>query len=329
QPDSYQLVVTARYRELTSTESVAFAITLSGESRLIIRLFDLGENESGGGGDAILITDSSSAGMRHALVDAGPAGVGGSDVNLVRRELDALGVDTLVAMVLSHAHSDHFGGMAPVLQNQVVERFYANGQVRNFSAYTALITEAQIRANTYVEPAAVTELPLGFGADPATLAIIPPLTTFLGDANADASEINEGSIGTEVVKGAFRMFLTGDGEVLANLRWRTSYGSRSGPLTALKVGHHGANDAVFDNGFNGSSAWLAHTAPELAVITANGTTHPRINATTALLNVPALEVFCTHVHGDITIRVGDQGMYMVTVEKNEGQSCTPGRDATT
>ncbi len=125
------------------------------------------------------------------------------------------------------------------------------------------------------------------------------------------------------------MFLTGDGEVLANQRWRTGFGTRTGPVTALKMGHHGANDAVFDNGFNGSSAWLAHSAPALAVISANGTTHPRINATTALLTVSGLTVYCTHVHGDITIRVGEQGMYTVTVEKNEGQPCTPGRDATT
>jgi beta-lactamase superfamily II metal-dependent hydrolase len=329
QAGDHLLVVTARLGEITSTASVAFTITLSGETRLIIRLLDLGENESGGGGDAILLTDSSSAGQRHALVDAGPAGVGGSDVTLVRRALDALGVDTLVAMVLSHAHSDHFGGVAPVLQTRVVERFYANGQVRNYSAYNALITEAQLRADTYVEPSVVTEVELGFGTDATALAIIPPLMTFLANANADASEINEGSIGTEVVKGSFRMFLTGDGEVLANQRWRSGYGTRSGPVTALKVGHHGANDAVFDDGFSGSSAWLTHTAPELAVITANGTTHPRINATTALLNVPGLTVYCTHVHGDVTIRVGDQGTFTVTVEKNGGQSCTPGRDATT
>ncbi len=328
-PDDYRLQVTARDGELTSAASVAFTITLAGETRLIVRLFDLGANESGGGGDAILLTDSSSAGMRHALVDAGPAGPGGGDVSLVRRRLDSLGVDTLEALVLTHAHSDHFGGMSPVLQAVVVERFYANGQVRDFAAYNAVITEARQRAGAYLEPSAVAELTLGFGPAATVLAVVPPLATYLADPSADASAINEGSLGTQVVKGGFRMFLAGDGEVEANQRWRTGYGTRTGPVRVLKVGHHGANDAVFNNGFSGASDWLDHTEPEIAVISANGTTHPRVNAVAALLARPGLGVYCTNVHGDITVRVGDAGAFTVSVEKNEGQPCAAGSEATT
>ncbi len=125
-----------------------------------------------------------------------------------------------------------------------------------------------------------------------------------------------------------RLFFTGDGEVAANQRWRTQFAGRTGSVTVLKVGHHGANDAVFDNGFNGTSSWLTHSAPEVAVISANGVTHPRVNAIDRLLGLPQTRTYCTNVHGDIEIRIGERGGLLVTVERNASSDCVPGSDAT-
>jgi competence protein ComEC len=328
-PGSYTLVVTARNGSATASETVAFTIELSGSSRLIVRVFDLGPNEAGGGGDALLLTDSSGAGLRHALIDAGPAGVDGVDAGFVGRRLAALGVDTLEALVLTHAHSDHFGGMGNILQDVVVRRFFYNAQVRDFAAYNQIIALANQLADTVIVPDAVVEVVLGFGPGATQLRVLTPHPTFLGNASASSSQINDGSLGTEVAKGTFRLFLAGDGEVAANQRWRTAFGSATADLTALKVGHHGANDAVFDDGFSGPSAWLAHTAPEVALLSANGTTHPRQNAIAALLAVPGLETWCTSTHGNIEVRVGAAGQYVTTVEQNAAELCAPGTEATT
>lgn len=328
-PGDYTLAVTARNGDATSSLIIRFAIALAGDTRLIIRLFDLGANDAGGGGDAILLTDSSSAGQRHVLVDAGPAGVGGSDPGFVARRLAALAVDTLEALLLSHAHGDHFDGMPAVLGQVVVRRFIYNGQVRNFSAYASVLALAGSRADTVIVPGAALPLTVGLGGSAAVLTVLPPLTSYLADGNADASQINEGSLGAELAKGPFRMFLTGDGEVQANARWRTSFATRSGAVDVLKVGHHGANDAVFDNGFNGASTWLQHTMPAIAVISANGTSHPRVNALGRLLGEPATATYCTSVHGDIEIRVSETGAYAVRVERNMEADCMPGADAGT
>jgi beta-lactamase superfamily II metal-dependent hydrolase len=328
-PGAYTLTVSARNGTATASQTVQFTIELSGSSRLIIRLFNLGPNEAGGGGDAVLLTDSSGAGQRHVMIDAGPAGVDGSDPGLVARRLAALGVDTLEALVLTHAHSDHFGGMGSVLQSVVVRRFFYNAQARSFAAYNQVIALANQLADTVIVPDAAVELDVGFGAGATQLSVLTPLATFLSDVNAGSSEINEGSLGSRVVKGAFRLFLAGDGEVAANQRWRTAFGAVTQNLTALKVGHHGANDAVFDNGFNGLSAWLTHTSPELALITANGTTHPRRNAITMLLGMTGLTTYCTSTHGDIEVRVNDAGQYVAEVERNASSDCAPGSDATT
>ena len=159
------------------------------------------------------------------------------------------------------------------------------------------------------------------------ISVVPPLPTHLTNGDADGRELNEGSLGTALTRGSFRMFFTGDGEVAANQRWRTQFASVTGSLTALKVGHHGANDAVFDNGSSGASTWLGHTDPELQVITANGTSHPRIRATNLLLGRGNAETYCTNVHGDIEIRVDVGGAYVVRVERNAGMNCVPGVDA--
>lgn len=329
-PGAHVLLVTARAGALTSTRELRFTIAAQGGT-LIIRMLNLGANASGGGGDAILITDSSAAGMTHGLVDAGPAGANASDPGYVARRLAGLRVDSLAFLLLTHAHSDHFDGMPAVLTALRPKRFIYNGQVRNYSAYNALVSQARARADSTITLSGSAVYTLRFRTDTAAarFTVIPPLPTYVGADPDSSSLINEGSLGAELRQGSFRMFFTGDGEVAANERWRTQYAAYSGGVTVLKAGHHGANDAIFDNGSFGTSAWLAHTSPAVVVISANGTTHPRERALTAILERTNRRTYCTNVHGTIEIRVSASGSYTVTVEKNAGSDCVKGSEATT
>ena len=153
--------------------------------------------------------------------------------------------------------------------------------------------------------------------------MLPPLGDHVDDDTNDGSDLNDESLGTALTTGAFRMFFTGDGEVDANLRWRTQFDALTRNVTALKVGHHGGNDAVFDPASSSSSPWLTHTDAELQIISANGTTHPLPRALSALRGQTA-ETYCTNVHGDIEIRVNPDGDWVVDVERNAGMDCVPG-----
>lgn len=327
-PNDYELQVTARSGTATSNQTVRFKLRFAGTSLLIIRLLDLGDNGPGGG-DAILLTDSTAAGMRHALVDAGPGGSGGdaNDPEYVRRRLAQLGVTRLDFVQLTHAHSDHFGGLSAVVNAIPTDRFVYNGQVRNLSSYNSAVNAARNRASATLVPTDTVKP--AFGYQPGTVVFVHPLSTYLASDPNDGGPINEGSIGTAIRRGTFQMFLTGDGEVEANQRWRTQFASLTRDLEVLKVGHHGANNAIFDNGFSGASTWLQHTSPEVMVISANGSSHPRINALNAMLGRPQTETYCTSVHGEITIRVADSGQYTVTPQRNAPLDCVAGSDATT
>jgi competence protein ComEC len=291
-------------------------------------MINLGTRGEDAPGDAIVITDSSAAGMVHVLVDAGPGLTANSNA-YVAQQLSALGVDTLQIAILTHAHGDHYLGMPSVLTTQKVKQFVYNGQVRTLASYTNMLAQAQISADSFIKVTTRREYDLGYSTQPAHFSILPPLPTYLNTDTSDGDLLNEGSVGARLELGTFDMFFTGDSEVEATARWRTTFANDSRDVTVLKVGHHGANNAIFDNGFNGTSTWLDHTSPTVSIISANGTSHPRLNALARLLGQPDNRTYCTNVHGMITLRVTRTGSYTVTVEKNAEMNCKAGSTATT
>lgn len=328
EPGQYTLVVDARNGLATASRTVDFTMEASGggSSVLIVRIIDLGQADaeiSGGGGDAILLTDSSSFGMVHALVDAGGGEAPGDDERFVLDRLQQLGVDSLAFLQLSHAHSDHFAGMDELLTAIEVDRFVYNGQVRDLSFYNDVLAAADANAQTVVELDGLLGVSLGIGQAQTAVTMLPPLPTYLDNPDASGDELNEGSIGTLLERGFFTMFLAGDGEFEATDRWRLSFAEQTGELDVLKVGHHGANNAT-------SAVWLSHASPEIAIISANGVSHPREGALDRLESLQGLnELYCTNTHGDVVIRVDAAGSYEVSVERNADQPCQAGSEATT
>lgn len=307
-----------------------------GDRTLILRMLDLGPGGLGGGGNAILLTDSSAVGQAHALVDGGPHGDTDEEIDhhFVARRLASLGVDTLELVQMSHAHADHFGALIPVLDSLHVEIFAHNGQVRrsDFALHGAVLDRAQNRADSVVVPDSPWEHELGS----ARVVFLPPLPDYLdqdlgGGGPEDHRELNEGSLGTFVEAAGVRIFLAADGEDEAGRRWRTRFPEHTGDVDILKVGHHGANNAVFDDRFGAadrSSAWLEHTDPSVVLVSANGRSHPRRRALERLEEVPGSEIHCTPVHGRVEVRISADG-WEVERERGHEEECRPGSEADT
>src|SRR3989442_1826355 len=89
---------------------------------LLVRVLDVSGARIGG--DAILVTDSGPDRARHVLIDASDRG--DAVVTLLRR----FRVDTLAAVILSHPHADHYGGLHDVLRRFPVRAFAYGGPPR-------------------------------------------------------------------------------------------------------------------------------------------------------------------------------------------------------
>jgi competence protein ComEC len=234
------------------------------DAALSVRVLDVGQ------GDAILLDPPAGAPV---LVDAGPPGSGLAD------RLRELGVESLAAVVITHAQSDHAGGLPELLEAVPTARLYhgvpdpglrraaiAGGAVPVRLAEGGEIASGSLRLTAIWPPAELTGAPL---EDPNRLSLV---------LVAEWLHLS--------------LLLTGDAEAEAA-------GLEPGPVDVLKVAHHGSEDA-------GLGTLLERAVPELAVISVgeNPYGHPTPE-TLAELRERRVPTLRTDDDGEIAI-VADQ-----------------------
>ena len=238
-----------------------------------------------GQGDSILIQDGAHA----VLVDTGPG-------DAVASALSRQGVLSLDAVLLTHQHDDHAGGV-PSLVGKV-------------SVGTLLVPEGQGEAlGTGVEEAIdelgcdLQEVTAGdrIGVGRFDLTILWPMEPEDGDEN-DESMVAR----LDYAEGEERLsaLLTGDAEsdVLGELERMGEVGD----LDLLKVGHHGSSASVTPETADALQA-------EVAVASAgegNGYGHPKPDCVETLEESGSL-FLCTKDVGDVEVRPGSDGPQVV------------------
>lgn len=266
---------------------------------LLVRVLDVSDARIGG--DAILITDSSAGCARHVLVDASDHGP------TVTRWLALYGVDTLAALVLSHAHADHYGGMPDVLAAVPVRAFIYGGTPRTTRSYRELLGEVGTRGIPVVTAdSGLRTITVATGRDTFRLELLPPpleCRRLRADAGVD---INNCSLGVRLVRGDFAMLLPGDAQAAELQWWLRRYRSRL-RAAVLKAGHHGSSNAT-------TSEWLNAVRPRAVVISANGRQHP-FASVLRQLGRRAIPVYCTADDGTITIRVPRDGSWKIVPQR--------------
>ena len=284
---------------------------------LVVRVLDVGQ------GDAILIQNGGST----VLVDGGP------DRRALARWLDVLEVpDTIDAVILTHAHGDHFEGLRELFSSRrrmVVRAFWSNGDRPPNLDFTGLpdTLAAHARARTTIvrdtdDPCAdgqavVCTIQLEGGAK---LHIMRPMS------EAQTLDENNRSPALKLVgpdSASFTMWLAGDAEHDA-IRWfQTAAGYRRSPgmhADVLKANHHGSCDGVSD-------LYLDVVRPSLVVVSLGavndyGHMHAQAKATYARHGIPW---YRTDQNGTITLRSPGTpgGGYTVTVERGAPNAIGP------
>jgi competence protein ComEC len=205
-----------------------------------------------GQGDSLLLITPDG---KTLLIDAGGPTGGGSQgpggnfeigEDVVSPVLWSRNIRRLDAIALSHAHSDHMGGMPSLLRN-FRPRVLWVGTNPDIPAYQALMEEAR-RLDIPIEAMAAGS---SFAFGNAQVDVLAPSPDYMPGASAG----NDDSLVLHVAYGKTSVLLEGDAEAPSERQMLSE------PLHAdlLKVGHHGSRTST-------TSRFLAEVAPTWAVI---------------------------------------------------------------
>lgn len=273
---------------------------------LTLHLLDVGQ------GDAAAIR---TPGGNWVLVDAGPrTRRHDAGRQVVAPFLERQGARRLAAVVVSHAHADHLGGLPAVTRRVPADLVLEPAAATDDSAYLAWLgdlaaTGARWRAGRPGDR---------FLLDGVTFRLVHPAAGWAGWGE----DLNEDSLVLLVEYGGFRAVFAGD----IGHRAEAALAGRIGQADLLKVGHHGSRGSS-------AEAWLDELAPCAAVISVgrgNRYGHPAPEAVRRLQG-RAASVWRTDRHGTVTVATDGQRMTVragrggaqATYSTEATDSCSP------
>lgn len=202
---------------------------------LIVHFIDVGQ------ADCALLE----CGGQYMLIDGGNR----EDGQLVVSYLEQQGVEELEAVVCTHAHEDHVGGLPSVLAVYPTKAVYAPTKTYASKVFDDFLYYTDQQGLGVILPAPGDTMTLGS----ARVTVLGPVKTY--------AETNDTSIVLRLDFGQTSFLFTGDMEVAAENDMLDYWENRPGMLDAdvLKVGHHGSNTST---GYR----FLYEVSPEYGVI---------------------------------------------------------------
>ncbi|MFQ5568715.1 MAG: DNA internalization-related competence protein ComEC/Rec2, partial [Rhodothermales bacterium] len=190
---------------------------------LEVIFFDVGH------GDATLVSLPNGryllidAGARNRFVDQG--------AQTLLPHLERLGIRHLDAVVVTHPHNDHLGGLPTLLQAVPIRRVLHNGQPVSSALYTETMLLLDSLAVSHRGVSAGDTLDL----DPSVqIQVLAPASPGMLDG-----DVNNASVVIRLAYGETTFLFTGDAEAEAEQRILAQYGDLL-HSDVVKVGHHGS-----------------------------------------------------------------------------------------
>jgi len=202
-------------------------------------------------GDATIVRAPSGEIM---LIDGGAPSCGPQ----VLAALQALGVERLDAIVASHPHVDHIGGLSYVLRRLPVGTVYMSRleyPTRIYADFMAAVRDSGAEL-VYLE--AGSQFRLGTDVAVEVFNPEPDLRYYEGYPANSTQFVNNKSIVMKLSYGASSMLFTGDVYTSLELDLIDAWGERL-RADVLKVGHHGSDTSS-------SKSWIRAVSPKVAVM---------------------------------------------------------------
>lgn len=158
----------------------------------------------------------------YLIIDGGNV----DDGQMIVSYLDQQGIETIDAMVCSHAHEDHVGGLSAVLAKFEVESVYAPVTAYDSTVYSNFVKYAKAEGCGITVPRPGDTFTVGG----ARVTVLGPVK--------DYEEPNNTSLILKVEYGQSSFLFTGDMEVLAENDMLDAGADVRADV--LKVGHHGS-----------------------------------------------------------------------------------------
>lgn len=224
----------------------------------------------------ILIT----SGNKTMLIDAGNV----ADGETVCTRLSAQGITQLNYVVCTHAHEDHVGGLAQVLEIfTVTDTVYAPSLTASTKCYEDFLDACAAQNKQPVHPTLGSTLPFG----EATVE-------FFGPALADTTDLNDSSVVMKMTYKNTAFLFTGDAETASEYAMINHGFDLSADV--LDVGHHGSSTST-------SYVFLREVMPGYAVISCgadNDYGHPHEEVTSRLSDAGVI-TWRTDQHGSVHV----------------------------
>lgn len=248
--------------------------------QLQVHFIDVGQ------GDSILLD----LGETEVLIDGGDRSPGVT--GYLREYVDG----SIEAMIATHPHADHIGGLIAVLDAFDIEEIWLNGDTSTSKTY------ADFMDRVGAEGAEVKEARRGdtIVFDGLTFNVLHPVEPLFDDTNNN-------SIVLMLSYGDIDFLFTGDAEAEAEASMIAA--GVLADIEILKVGHHGSRTAS-------SKAFLDIVQPEVAIYMAgedNRYGHPHEETLAALEEIGAM-IYGTDSSGYIVVTTGGK-TYTVATQK--------------
>lgn len=211
---------------------------------------------------------------KNILIDAGE---NDTTYNYLKQQ----GITKLDYVIATHPHADHIGGMATVINNFNIDKFYAPKATTTTQIFVNMINALNSKNLKITVPTPGENLVIGN----ATLTFLAPNSTTYED-------LNNYSIVTKIKYGNTSFIFEGDAEDISENEILAKQLDIS--VNVIKIGHHGSNSSTTD-------AYLNKVNPQYAVISVGaGNDYGHPNKTTLdKLNAKNIKTFRTDLSGTI------------------------------